>query len=58
MRYKTQIIDKLIGVSNGLKQLRFLAERGQIKDYREKEIQIEEVIEEIQTLLNTNQETY
>ena len=58
MRYKTQIIDKLIGVSNGLKQLRFLAERGQIKDYREKEIQIEEVIEEIQTLLNTNQESY
>lgn len=58
MRYKTQIIDKLIGVSNGLKQLRFLAERGEIKTYREVEVKVEEVIEEIQTLLNTNQETY
>ena len=58
MRYKTQIIDKLIGVSNGLKQLRFLAERGEIKTYRETEIRVEEIIEEIQSLLNTNQETY
>jgi hypothetical protein len=58
MRYKTLITDKLIGVSNGLKQLRFLAERGEIKNYREKEVQIEEIIEEIQTLLNTNQESY
>jgi hypothetical protein len=58
MRYKTQIVDKLISVSNGLKQLRFLAERGEIKTYRETEIKVEEVIEEIQTLLNTNQETY
>jgi len=58
MRYKTQIIDKLIGVSNGLKQLRFLAERGEIKTYRETEVKVEEIIEEIQTLLNTNQETY
>jgi len=58
MRYKTQIIDKLIGVSNGLKQLRFLAERGEIKTYRETEVRVEEIIEEIQSLLNTNQETY
>ena len=58
MRYKTLITDKLISVSNGLKQLRFLAERGEIKDYRFKEVQLEETIEEIQTLLNTNQEEY
>ena len=58
MRYKTLITDKLIGVSNGLKQLRFLAERGELKTYRETEVKIEEIIEEIQTLLNTNQETY
>lgn len=58
MRYKTQIVDKLISVSNGLKQLRFLAERGDLKTYREVEVKVEEVIEEIQTLLNTNQETY
>lgn len=54
MRYKTLIIDKLIGVTNGLKQLRFYAERGEIKSYREKEIKLEELIEEIQTLINTN----
>jgi len=58
MRYKQLITDKLIGVSNGLKQLRFLSERGDLKTYREKEVQVEEIIEEIQTLLNTNQETY
>lgn len=58
MRYKTLIIDKLIGVSNGLKQLRFLAERGEIKTYRETEVKVEEIIEEIQSLLNTNQESY
>ncbi len=58
MRYKTLITDKLIGVSNGLKQLRFLAERGDLKTYREKEVKIEELVEEIQTLINTNEENY
>lgn len=58
MRYKTLITDKLISMSNGLKLLRFHAERGNIGEFREKETQLQEVVEEIQTLINTNQEIH
>jgi len=54
MRYKQLITDKIISISNGLKQLRFHAERGEMKEYREKTILLEEILEEVQTLINTN----
>ncbi len=56
MRYKTLIVDKLISITNGLKQLNFHAERGEIKQYRDKNQKMEEILEEIQTLINTQDE--
>jgi hypothetical protein len=58
MRYKTLITDKLISVQNGLKQLRGQMERGERSEFRIKEEQIQEKIEEILTLLNPQEETY
>jgi hypothetical protein len=58
MRYKSLITDKLISVQNGLKQIRGQAERGEIGGLRIKEEQLQEVIEEILTLLNTQEEKY
>jgi hypothetical protein len=58
MRYKTLIVDKLISISNGLKQLRFHAERGELREYREKTEKLEERLEEIQSLINTQDERY
>lgn len=58
MRYKTLIVDKLIAVTNGLKQLRFHFEKGELQQYRQKEVLIQEIIEEIQTLINTQNENY
>ena len=58
MRYKTQIQEKINSIQNGLKQLRGQAERGEIAELRIKEEQLQERIEEILTLLNTNDESY
>lgn len=58
MRYKTLITDKLIAVSNGLKQLRGQMERGERSEFRVKEEQLQEKIEEIMTLINTQTETH
>jgi hypothetical protein len=58
MRYKSLITDKLISVQNGLKQIRGQAERGEIGELRIKEEQLQERIEEILTLLNTQEEKY
>jgi len=57
MRYKQLITDKLISVSNGLKQLRGQMERGERQEYRVKTEQLEDILEEIQTLINTQTET-
>jgi len=46
MRYKTAIVDKLISVSNGLKQLRGQMERGERQEYRANTERIEEIIEQ------------
>jgi len=58
MRYKNLISDKLVAVTNKLKTLKFMAERGQIGEYREIEIVLLEQLEEIQSLINTNDEEY
>jgi hypothetical protein len=58
MRYKTLVTEKLEYVQNGLKQMKFQAERGDIGDLRIIEEQIQEKIEEILTLLNVNDEQY
>lgn len=58
MRYKNLITDKLISVQNGLKQIRGQAERGEIGALRQKEENVQETIEEILTLLNTNDEQH
>lgn len=58
MRYKTLITDKLISIENGLNQATFHAERGQIAEYRNKVIQLKEIVDEIQTLINTQDEQY
>lgn len=58
MRYKTAIVDKLISVSNGLKQLRGQMERGERAEYRATTERIEDILEEVQSLLNTNDESY
>lgn len=54
MRYKTAVIDKLISVENGLKTLKFHYERGELREARERQERIEEVIQEIHSLINTN----
>lgn len=58
MRYKTLIEDKLIFVSNGLKQLRGQMERGERSEFRVKEEQLQEKIEEIMSLINTQTEQF
>lgn len=58
MRYKTLIVDKLISIENGLNQLKFYAERGELKEYREKTEKVKEIIEEVQTLINTQTEQF
>lgn len=58
MRYKTLITDKLVSVSNGIKQLRGQMERDERNGFRAKEEQIQEQIEEIMSLLNTNDEQH
>jgi hypothetical protein len=58
MRYKNLITDKLTSVQNGLKQIRGQAERGEIGALRQKEENVQEIIEEILTLLNTNDEQH
>lgn len=58
MRYKTLITDKLISVSNGIKQLRGQMERDERTQFRAKEEQLQEIIEEVLTLLNTQDEQH
>lgn len=58
MKYKSAVIEKLVSVDNLLKSLSFYAERGMLTEYREKNIQVKEEIEEIQTLLNTEEQEY
>jgi len=54
MRYKQLITDKITGVTNGLNTLSFHFERGERQEFRDKIIQLKEQIEEVQTLINTN----
>lgn len=58
MRYKSLIEEKLIAVSNGLKQLRGQMERGERSEFRIKEEQLQEKIEEIMSLINTQTEQF
>ena len=58
MRYKTLITEKLQQVTNGLKQLRYHAERGNMSEFRNREEQLTDKIEEIQTLINTQDEIF
>ena len=58
MRYKNMITDKLISIQNGMKELRFYTERGEVAEYRAKEEKLNDIFEEVYTLLNTNEENY
>ena len=58
MRYKTLITQKLQQVENGIKQLRYHAERGEMSDFRKKQEQLSEKLEEIHSLINTQDEQF
>lgn len=58
MRYKTLITDKLISISNGLKQLKFHAERNELGDIRRKEEQLQDILDQVLSLINTQDENY
>ena len=54
MRYKQLISDKIVSVNNGLNTLSFHFERGERNEFRAKMENLKEQLEEIQTLINTN----
>lgn len=58
MRYKSAILDKLVSVDNSLKTLKFHYERGELKECRDRQDKIIDVLEEIRSLINTNPEEY
>ena len=54
MKYKQLITDKITGINNGLNTLNFHFERGERQEFREKLYDLKEKLEEVQTLINTN----
>lgn len=58
MRYKTMVHDKLGQVQNGMKTLKFHAERGELQQYRLKTEEINDLIEQIKGLINTEDQSY
>ena len=58
MRYKTLITQKLQQVENGIKQLRYHAERDEMSEFRSKQELLSDKMEEIHTLINTQDEQF